>query len=45
MHPKTQTTEPQENAITRVRDVMEADQRVVALWLEGSFAEEHRRQG
>lgn len=38
MRPRTQTTEPLEKAITRAHEVLEADERVLALWLEGSFA-------
>jgi predicted nucleotidyltransferase len=32
------TTETQENLIARAREVLEADERVIASWLEGSFA-------
>jgi predicted nucleotidyltransferase len=32
------TTEAQESLIVRAREVLEADERVIACWLEGSFA-------
>jgi hypothetical protein len=38
LQPKTQTIEPLENTIGRAIDVLAADERVLAAWLEGSFA-------
>lgn len=38
VRPSTQTTQPLEALIEEARRVFEADERVIACWLEGSFA-------